>query len=281
MSRDDGFAVADIDSGYLEDAKMRELWQRIRDEDRMARAVLLHKATLLASWRHGERVTVAQASPTWLTVDADLVGHLKAVRLLDRDGRVSRASWSHWFGAACARRDAKREAGRAGGLARARNKASGATAEPQQRSGSAQPVRPSVPAYPTVPSDRPSGSPSDDARDDLEAWLDVRRNPPTPAQRRFLDDYCRTFDETGPKRAAALIYRNTSDAIAALKADLSAFRSERAAGLEDESRAAMDRKVAERRPPTVLRRVDDPTSDEDAERIAAEYLAKHDRKVTA
>ena len=63
MSRDDGFAIADMDSGYFEDAKMRDLWQRLRDPDRMARALCLHSATLLASWRAGERVTVTQAAP--------------------------------------------------------------------------------------------------------------------------------------------------------------------------------------------------------------------------
>ena len=117
MSRDDGFAVADVDSGYFEDAKLRDLWQRLHDPDQMARAVVLHQATVLASWRQGGRVTVTQACPLWANVDADVLEALMAVKLLDRGGRLPVASWTEWFGAAQNRREIRRESGRLGGLA--------------------------------------------------------------------------------------------------------------------------------------------------------------------
>lgn len=66
-----------------------------------------------------------------------------------------------------------------------------------------------------------------DGRDDLEAWLAVKFRAPTPAQRTFLDGYCRTFDVTGPARAERLIFAHPDDPIAALKADLEAWREER------------------------------------------------------
>lgn len=159
MSRGDGFATADVDSSYMDDAKMRALWQRLRDTDRMARAVLLHQATLLASWRHGERVTVTEAAPIWLPADDELVGHLQAVKLLDRSGKIGKASWTEWFGAADARRAKRRAAGAVGGQASGKARSSNAEAIVQQPSSVAEPV-PTVPSVPTVesPPTPPSGA---------------------------------------------------------------------------------------------------------------------------
>lgn len=157
MSRDDGFPVADVDSAYFEDSKMRDLWQRVRNPDLMARAVVLHAATLLGSWRQGERITVGQATPLWMVTDADAVDHLKAVKLLDRGGKIPSQSWTKWFGPAFGRREARREAGRIGGQASVKLRSSGAeallTPSGKHSSSSAEPVRPSVPS---VRSDRPS-----------------------------------------------------------------------------------------------------------------------------
>jgi hypothetical protein len=77
----------------------------------------------------------------------------------------------------------------------------------------------------------------DDGRRDLEAFLLVRHRAPTPAQRDFLDAYQRVFDATGPERAEKLILSHPDDPIGALKADLAAFRKERAeAAAPDEQR---------------------------------------------
>jgi hypothetical protein len=227
MSRDDGFPIADIDTGYFDDAKLKDLWQLLRDPARMALAVVLHKATVLASWRQGCRVTVAQACPLWMTVDADIQEALVTVKLLDRAGRLPFASWNEWFLPAQNRRKIRREAGRLGGLASGRGRATSTTdgeASPKQPLTDAEPVRPTVP---TVPTDR-----TEDARADLDAFLEVRFRIPTPAQRTFMDGYCRTFDATGPARAARLILSHPDDPIGALKDDLAAFRNRRKAEAE-------------------------------------------------
>ena len=161
MSRDDGFTVADIDSGYFEDAKMRALWQALRDPDRMARAICLHSATTLASWRQGCRVTVAQAIPLWLPMDAELIATLKGVKLLDRAGKVPAESWQVWFGTAYERRETRREAGRTGGLASAKRRAlpgEASVKRPRKHPSTvAEPVRPSVlPSVPPGPSVPPA-----------------------------------------------------------------------------------------------------------------------------
>jgi hypothetical protein len=153
MSRDDGFARADIDSSYLDDAKMRALWRLLDDPDRMARAVLLHEATLLSSWRHGERVTVQESAPIWLPVDEALVAALVEVRLLDKSGRIAPASWKRWIGPAIERRDARRTAGAAGGRASGKRRSSIAEATVQQPSSDAEPNHPTIRSnHPTVPS---------------------------------------------------------------------------------------------------------------------------------
>lgn len=155
MSRDDGFPVADVDSAYFDDAKMRDLWQRIHDPDQMARAVVLHSATFLGSWRQGERITVAQAAPLWMHADAALVDHLKAVKLLDRAGKIPASGWTKWFGPAFARREARREIGRAGGKASGKSRSTVSEAEVEVQLGASEPVRPSVPTV------RPSVKPGE------------------------------------------------------------------------------------------------------------------------
>jgi hypothetical protein len=70
-------------------------------------------------------------------------------------------------------------------------------------------------------------SPRDDARPDVEAFLGTRFRVPTPGQRTFMDAYCQVFDQTGPERAARLIWGHPDDPIGALKEDLAAFREER------------------------------------------------------
>jgi hypothetical protein len=87
-------------------------------------------------------------------------------------------------------------------------------------------------------------APASDGRADLEAFLAVRFRAPTPAQRAFLDAYCRTFDVTGPARAERIIFANPDDPIGALKADWAAWREERKA----EALAAEVPKPPARRP---------------------------------
>ena len=192
MSRDDGFPVADVDSAYFDDAKMRDLWQRVRDADRMARAVVLHTATLLASWRQGERVTVAQAHPLWMVHDDEIVADLKAVKMLDRAGKIPLGPWDRWFGAAYRRREARREIGRTGGLASGKSRSTvgepsvqldGSVSEPVRPSvRSSRPSSPSVPSGPSVPPARTSakdgsrsghGRPTAIREEDLPPFLQV------------------------------------------------------------------------------------------------------------
>jgi hypothetical protein len=152
MSRDDGFDVADVATGHLDDPKVRALWRALApDQDRMGRALTLHLATLLASWRQGCRVTVSEAVPVWLNPDAELVAALVDARLLDRTGRIPPRSWKGWFGPAWERRELRRESGRKGG------QASG-----KRRLSVAEPDRPSGRSVSTVRQDRLSRAPARD-----------------------------------------------------------------------------------------------------------------------
>jgi hypothetical protein len=146
VSREDGFDVADVATGHLDDPKVKALWRALApDQDRMSRALTLHLAVLLASWRQGCRVTVYEAVPVWLDPDAELVAALVTARLLDKSGRVPPRSWKGWFGPAWERREARRESGRKGG------QASG-----KRRLSVAEPDRPSGRSVSTVRQDRPT-----------------------------------------------------------------------------------------------------------------------------
>ena len=129
-SRDDGFAVADVSTSYYDDDKVRELWRILEgDVSAMCEAMTMHNATVIGSWRVGRRVTVNQAAPLWLPVREPIVEALVSARLLDRSRKVPPRSWAGWFGPAEARREERREAGRRGGIAKAKRTASSATAE--------------------------------------------------------------------------------------------------------------------------------------------------------
>jgi hypothetical protein len=152
MSREDGFDVADVATGHLDDPKVKALWRALApDQDRMSRALMLHVATLLASWRQGSRVTVTEAVPVWLDPDPELVAALVDARLLDKTGRIPPRSWKGWFGPAWERREVRRESGRKGGQASGKRRLS--VAEPDRPSGrSVRTVRQDRPSRENVPS---------------------------------------------------------------------------------------------------------------------------------
>ena len=116
MSRDEGFAVADVSVNLYDDDRVKRLYRELGgDLGRMGHAMMLAEVTLLASWRDGKRLTVHQAAPLWLTVDDELVAALVRVGMLDRGHRRPLKSWQAWFGPAYERREKRRRAGALGG----------------------------------------------------------------------------------------------------------------------------------------------------------------------
>lgn len=150
MSRDEGFAIADVSTSHFEDDKVKALWRAVRpDEAAMNAAMTLHEATMLASWRDGKRMTAEDAAPAWMMDVATPTAHLTAHGLLDADGKVPRKSWNVWFGVAKKRREQTRDRWR---RAKRPNESStefnGTSAEVPRggNGGSSGPsVRPSVP----------------------------------------------------------------------------------------------------------------------------------------
>lgn len=162
MSRDDGFAIADIDTGYFTDDKVNRLWRRLQDVSKMCEALAIHQAVVLGSWASGRRRTVVETVPLWLVPDVDLVGHLMAVGLLDRSQRVPAKSWASHFGPASARRDLRRQAGAKGGKSPRKQPSSNASASlgKQPLSNAQASLNPTGrqagPSVPSSPSDNPS-----------------------------------------------------------------------------------------------------------------------------
>jgi hypothetical protein len=97
--------VADVCTTLYEDPKVKALWRTLPEQGHMSHALALHMATLLASWRHGCRVTVYEAVPVWLVPDTELIAALQSVRLLDRAGKLPARSWRGWYDPAAERRD--------------------------------------------------------------------------------------------------------------------------------------------------------------------------------
>lgn len=142
MPRDDGFAVADMDTGKHNDPKFKRLWKIVRDEALMNAAVALYEATQLESWAEGERVCADDAAPFWMVDAAPSLTALREANLLDDEFKIPVHAWESWFRPAFDRREQRRESGRIGG----KRSRSDAEPKPKQRLSGAEPVR-------TVPSD--------------------------------------------------------------------------------------------------------------------------------
>lgn len=149
MSREEGFAIADISTAKHTDPKFKALWRYLRDEQAMNAAAVIYEAVQLSSWQHGERITADDAAPSWI-VDLDKpVEALVHVGLLDSDRLIPEHAWIAWFGPACDRRKALREKwARAN---RNRRGKGGPTQEPPRTprgdiGGTAAPDRPSSPS---------------------------------------------------------------------------------------------------------------------------------------
>lgn len=148
MSRDEGFAIADVDTSLYGDTKVARLWRELGDQLLMGCAMSLLEATRLTSWREGERVKAEDAAPTWTPDIARLLAALVASGLLDRTHRIPKKSFETWFGAAKKRRDESRDRWReAKARARARSILNGDSDEsPRGHHGESRvTVRPSVP----------------------------------------------------------------------------------------------------------------------------------------
>lgn len=162
MSRDGGFPIADLDVGLLDDPKVRTLVRSTRDEAIVARCMVAFIAVILASWRQGERVTLDEAAPLWLTGLDDLAERLRDAGLLDADGRVPEKSWIGWFGPASDRRATRRFEGAVNGLVSHGMTREAAIREAKRRQSEVTSelplgdLDPSVPSVPSVPTVRPS-----------------------------------------------------------------------------------------------------------------------------
>jgi hypothetical protein len=155
MSRSEGFPIADVDVGILDDPKVRALVRSTKDEALVARAMVAYMAVVTGSWGRGERVTLEDAVPLWINSVEDLAERLASVGLLDAEGRIPERSWESWFRPAWDRREERRESGRKGGYAKHRNQSGLAQPEHSQSEAKAEPY-PSVPSVqdPSVPGTR-------------------------------------------------------------------------------------------------------------------------------
>lgn len=149
MTRTSGFPVADLDVGLMNDPKVKALVRRQHDEKLSTKSLLLYLTLVLESWGAGERLTLDQAAPLWITGDlATLAADLEAVGLVDADGRLPETSWTSWYGVADSRRTASRNGGVEGNRRRYSREPIGTRSGTDPRSDRSVPT---VPTVPTVP----------------------------------------------------------------------------------------------------------------------------------
>jgi len=151
VSRDAGFAIADLDTGLLADPKVVALARRQRDPLRTSAFVGLYVAVVLESWSSARRVTLEEAAPAWwLDGLSDAQQALLAAGLLDDDGRIPTHVWDGWYVPAAERRDQSRDRWRRASAA-ARDRAK-SVSDDSARSHASRTV-PSVPTDSVRPSE--------------------------------------------------------------------------------------------------------------------------------
>ena len=149
MTRDDGFAVMDVSSDYVNDPKWRKLHRA--HPDLFAAAFVAYTATMCESWKAGRRVSIEDAWPVILPYDAEVVAALRTATFIDRHGLIVIRSWDGWFGPANRRREIAREAGREGNARRWGTRSGGDRVAIGSESGADPSTVPSVPTVPTGP----------------------------------------------------------------------------------------------------------------------------------
>jgi hypothetical protein len=261
MSRDDGFAIADISTSTLEDVKFRALWRTLNEPGTMSQAVVIYLATLLESWKSGERVCAEVAAPMWVANADTIASILSSVGLLDAQGMVPEHVWDNWFGPAYSRREEKRKAGSIGG----QRKASNALAQLEDGSSYALPV-PSVPSYPSYPSVPSVPEPA------LQAYQSIMVNV-SAGSLKFLDDLTDQYGQEATARAIGTAsLEGTKNLLSRAKSILALWNR----NTERSERDAERSKVAAQHAPVVLRPVEpEPLSEDEIARQMAEYKAAH------
>jgi hypothetical protein len=172
MTRGAGFTIMDLSVNVHDDPKFRRI---ARSHPTLyASAFTAYLAVVAASWRAGERVTLADAWPPLLAPDDAVEVALHEVGLLDSRGRVTARAWASWFSPAFERREKARENGSRGGRAAhglpprsGDPEGSGGRATLERRLGDARPVP--LRSDPT----RPGRSDPGDGRTSEEVESDV------------------------------------------------------------------------------------------------------------
>lgn len=155
MSREGGFPIADLDTGYLDDLKLRRLRRELPDVSAMNQAIVIHISVLLESWAAGDRISYVVAAPLWIDPDPAVITAMQAVGLLDAEGCIPVPAWEGWFTLAFERREKSRDRWRKANNARRRSSS--------VPSSPTAPLEPSAPLLPSVPSSLETRSPRGDS----------------------------------------------------------------------------------------------------------------------
>lgn len=107
MSRDDGFAVMDLDTDFFNDVKVKRLIRHA--PARAPMAITAYIAVATASWRVGRRLAIEDTWPSGLPLDQLAIDALRHVGMIDARGSVMPRTWRGWYEKARQRRDKSRE----------------------------------------------------------------------------------------------------------------------------------------------------------------------------
>lgn len=145
MTRDEGFAVMDVSTSFLQDPKVRKLQRHA--PDRWPVAMIAYVSAMSESWKAGRRVSIEDAWPVGLPYDDLAAEGLHQVGLVDASGLIVPRTWRSWFGKAKARRAKTRADWRKWQQEHRKSKGGvSPDSAPDKGKPSAPPVRPSEPS---------------------------------------------------------------------------------------------------------------------------------------
>jgi hypothetical protein len=120
MSSVDPMRYVDLDTGFIWDPKIRNLFRKYPLVG--LQAAWSYVALLTESWSRGERLTLYEAWYPYLsddkTLQEDVANALRASRLIDDEARIPHETWVRWYVSKWQARQAATKHGRAGARGR-------------------------------------------------------------------------------------------------------------------------------------------------------------------
>lgn len=216
MSSGPGFDVMDVDVALVNDPKFRRIARELGRPEHVAPAIAAYVALLGESWKAAGRARIEDAWPPLLVFDPAVVESMRAVKLIDRTGRIPVHAWDRRFTDAFRRKQLANERYRRYNEKRGKpgqsstNDDVATTSEPRGNdmvttTPTDRSVRPSVPSEGRIPPPPAERGRRSEGTNPRAAGSNPRANGHAPRQEGTSPRQAREAEKRGPSQLAEIL----------------------------------------------------------------------------